>query len=242
LNIDLPKTFFEYAENNLNVAKFLRDNKYYSASIYQSEQSFEKIIKSYYILVETKIGHTSEHKVYQKITEFNHEVESGSLELLTRIGNIERKVILQNQNRPDMVFNPHFIKISEIAVDTISGYISRLQKLETEELNKNIETNIKDYENFVSKYFKHYRKGKSAVNKLKDQISKLSCNFNSFLNSAVNLYPCLYKMNETARYPLGDFNYINLDYINRKTACKEIIFTLEDFKTTYKWILNNRHL
>jgi HEPN domain-containing protein len=90
LNIDLPKTFFEYAENNLNVAKFLRDNKYYSASIYQSEQSFEKIIKSYYILVETKIGHTSEHKVYQKITEFNHEVESGSLELLTRIGNIER--------------------------------------------------------------------------------------------------------------------------------------------------------
>jgi hypothetical protein len=49
-------------------------------------------------------------------------------------------------------------------------------------------------------------------------------------------------MNEIAKYPLGAFNYNYLDYINRKTACKEIIFMLEDFKTTYKWILNNRHL
>jgi hypothetical protein len=172
--------------------------------------------------------------VYQKVTEINHEVESASLELLTRIGNIEKQVILQNQNRLDAVSSPHFIKISDIAVDKISGYISRLKKLKTEELNNNIIANIKDYETFVCKYFKYYTKGKSAVNKLNDHMSKLSCNFNLFLNGAVNLYPCLYKMNEIARYPLRAFDCNNLDYINRKTACKEIIFMLEDFKTTYK--------
>jgi HEPN domain-containing protein len=71
--------FFEFAEDNLKVAKFLERSEYYVASIYELAQVFEKIIKSYCILVKTRIEHNLQEKIYHDIIGFSHEIEDTSL-------------------------------------------------------------------------------------------------------------------------------------------------------------------
>ena len=64
MSIDLHYRFFEFAEDNIKVAKFLQRNGYYLQSIYQFCQSFEKIMKSYYIFVKTKMEHNNADEIY----------------------------------------------------------------------------------------------------------------------------------------------------------------------------------
>lgn len=95
MNTDLACSFFEFAENNLKVAKFLERSEYYVGSLDQLAQVFEKIIKWYYILVKTRIEHNPQEKIYHDIIGFSHEIEDTSLDLLNEIATIEKQKFSQ---------------------------------------------------------------------------------------------------------------------------------------------------
>ena len=62
---------------------------------------------------------------------------------------------------------------------------------------------------------------------------------NMFFTTSVFLFPCLYKMNETTRYPLYLFNYKNLDYLNYKKSVKNIKNMINDLLVYYNIIEKN---
>lgn len=87
--MDLSTLFLEFAEDNLRIAKFLSGQRRHVQSIYQLEQSFEKVIKSYYILVKTNIEHNNEQKVHAKVIKISHEIEDATLNLLIEAADID---------------------------------------------------------------------------------------------------------------------------------------------------------
>jgi len=58
----------------------------------------------------------------------------------------------------------------------------------------------------------------------------------------MNLYPCLYKMNDTARYPLNSFGYYNLWNINKINACDNVLIMVRTLIKKYKWVLENPYV
>ena len=244
MNTDLACSFFEFAENNLKVAKFLERSEYYVGSLYQLAQVFEKIVKSYYILVKTRIEHNPQEKIYHKIIGYSHEIEDTSLDLLIEIANIEKQKFSQKANSPEGASNPRFTDRYEALIHETRNYINKLEGFRNKELDREFAKNIRDYADFVKLKYGKYIQGKKFVkNAYRRKImSNYSANFNMLLNGIMNLYPCLYKMNVTSRYPLRDFGYVNLSYLNEKNPCNNIIIMVNSFTNSYKWILQNPHL
>ncbi|MFZ0512367.1 MAG: hypothetical protein WAM14_12230 [Candidatus Nitrosopolaris sp.] len=211
--------FFEFAEDNLKVAKFLERSEYYVGSLYQLAQVFEKIIKSYYILVKTRIEHNLQEKIDHDIIGFSHEIEDTSLNLLIEIANIEKQKFSQKANSPEGASNPRYTYGYEGLIHQTTNYVNKLEDFRNKELDREFAKNIQDYANFVKlKYGKYIQGNKFVKTACRRMImSNYSANFNMLLNGIMNLYPCLYKMNETTRYPLRDFGYANLPYLNKKT-------------------------
>ena len=68
----------------------LIDKEYYFTSLYYLEQSFEKIIKSYYILIEKR--KTSNMKaLYDKIINLSHDIDTSTINLFLTIGTFEKE-------------------------------------------------------------------------------------------------------------------------------------------------------
>ena len=85
MNNELHLRFFEFAEDNIRTAKVFHRHGYYVQSLYQFCQAFEKTIKSYYILVKTKVEGNNPDSVYLDVTKISHEIEDACLNLLIDI-------------------------------------------------------------------------------------------------------------------------------------------------------------
>jgi HEPN domain-containing protein len=244
MNTDLAYSFFEFAEDNLKVAKFLKRSEHYIQSLYHLCQVFEKIIKSYYILVKTRIEHNPQKKIYNHIIGISHEIEDTSLDLLIEIANIEKQKFSQKANSPEGASHPRFTERYEALIRETNNYMNKLEGYRNKGLDREFVKNVQDYANFVKIKYDKYIEGKQFVKIAckRKTMSDYSANFNMLLNGIMNLYPCLYKMNEITRYPLRDFGYANLSYLHKKNACNNIIIMLNSFTNTYKWILQNPHL
>lgn len=142
MNIDLPHSFFEFAENDLKVAKFLERSEHYVESLYQLAQAFEKIIKSYYILVKTEIEHIPQENIYHDIIGFSHEIEDTSLDLLIEIANIEKQKFSQRANSPQGAANPIFTDRYQALIRETTKYINKLEVFRNRELDKQFAKNI----------------------------------------------------------------------------------------------------
>lgn len=125
MNTDLACGFFEFAEDNLKVAKFLERSEYYVESLYQLAQVFKKIIKSYYILVKTRIEHNLQEKIYHDIIGFSHEIEDTSLNLLIEIANIEKQKCFQKANSPEGASNPRYTDRYEALIHQTTLHVCR---------------------------------------------------------------------------------------------------------------------
>ena len=125
-----------------------------------------------------------------------------------------------------------------------TNYITKLEGFRNKELDREFAKNIQDYANFVKLNYSKYIQGNKFVKTTcrRKIMSNYSANFNMLLNGIMILYPCLYKMSETTRYPLIDFGYANLSYLNKKNPCNNNLIMVNGFTNTYKWILQNVHL
>jgi hypothetical protein len=239
---ELHYRFFEFAEDNIRAAKLFYRYGCYVQSLYQFCQAFEKIIKSYYILVKTKVERNNTDKVYQDVIIISHEIEDASLNLLIEIGNIEKIKYSQKANI-QYASEPRFIQRYERLVREVEGYIKKLDYFRNKELDKNYVKNIQDFAKFTSEKQHLYGNGTRAVNLLCQQkpntFKEYDRNFLKFLNGIMNLYPCLYKMNETTRYPLGICGYSNLHYLNNEKACYYVMLMVNHLRDAYRWIIQN---
>jgi hypothetical protein len=122
-------------------------------------------------------------------------------------------------NSPEGASNPRYTDRYEALIHHTTNYINKLEGFRNKELDREFAKNIQDYANFVKlKYDKYIQGNKFVKTACRRKImSNYSANFDMLLNGIMNLYPCLYKMNETTRYPLRDFGYANLSYLNKKT-------------------------
>jgi hypothetical protein len=163
---------------------------------------------------------------------------------LIEIANIEKQKFSQKANSAEGASNPRYTDRYEALIHQTTNYINKLEGFRNKELDREFAKNIQDYANFVKlKYGKYIQGNKFVKTACRRKImSNYSANFNMLLNGIMNLYPCLYKMNETTRYPLRDFGYANLSYLNKKNPCNNILIIVNGFTNTYKWILQNPHL
>ena len=171
--------------------------------------------------------------------QLSHEIEEASLDLLIEIGMIEKDIILKNADREYVSSDPRFMAGSKESISAIDGYISKLNNLKNQRLlnEQSIKTN--KYSEFVSLSFQEFAKATEAVNRIRNRMTDRSRKFNLFLVIVVNLHPSLFKMNEMARYPLTAFECRNIDYINNKSACNNIIRMTEALINIYKQIMKD---
>ncbi len=236
----------EFAKEDLKIAELLIYKEYYFTSLYYLEQSFEKIIKSYYILIEKR--KTSNMKaLYDKIINLSHDIDTSTINLFLTIGTFEKEQYQKKRIQIDDLTNPlnrSFYEIGDHLDNQINGYIDKLSNDISnldKELQKNFVNNIKCYETYILQLFNKYQTTIKSYS-YKNTTSTYTQKFLRFLTIALILFQCLYKMNETARYPLNDFNYQNIDYLNNKTASKKIKIMLEDLKNSYIPIFDNYDL
>ncbi len=136
-----------------------------------------------------------------------------------------------------------YIQRYEQLVTQVEKYIKKLDNFRNIQLDKNYVKNIEDFANFTGEKWYIYGRGTRAVRLLCEQkpntFKEYDRNFLKFLNGIMNLYPCLYKMNETTRYPLGVCGYSNLHYLNNKKACDNIMLMVNQLTDAYRWIIQN---
>ena len=117
------------------------------------------------------------------------------------------------------------IHVLEIFIAAIDGYKSSLDRvIQTRNLRNSYVNNIRNFSNFVtSNYCLHPDYINMIVSKQPAQT------FLYILSCTVNIYPCLYRMESVARYPLAEFSYDNLNLLsNQKDSCQKIIEILDE--------------
>ena len=246
-NLDtLDKNMLEFAKDDLKIAEFLINERYFYVSIYYLEQTFEKIIKSYYIFIEKRKTNNME-TLNDKIINLSHDIDTSTISLLLIIGNFEKEQFQKKRTQIDdltHLLNRIFYEKGDPLNNVINGYIDKLLNDITnldKELQKNFVNNIKSYKTYILQLFNQYQQIIKSYS-YKDKTSTYTQKFLRFMAVALILFQCLYKMNETTRYPLSDFNYHNIDYLNNKTASKKIKIMVEDLKNSYISIFDNYDL
>jgi hypothetical protein len=171
--------------------------------------------------------------VYQDVIGISHEIEDASLNLLIDIGNVERKKYSQKADI-EYASQPRFIQRYQQLVIEVESYVKKLDNLRNRQLNKNYVKNIQDFERFTSEKWHLYGSGTRAVRRLCEQrpntFKEYDRNFLKFLNGIANLYPCLYKMNESTRYPFGVCGYSNLQFLNNEKGCYNIMLMVNQLR------------
>ena len=124
-------------------------------------------------------------------------------------------------------------------VTNINGYLNKLRNLKNHQLDEEFINNIQNFTAFVEKKHRLYTQGTRITESKKYTMSEYSNRSNMFLNGLLNLYPCLYKMNETTRYPLIAFGYDNHQYLNQKKVCNILLAMINHLINTYKFIIQN---
>lgn len=188
--------------------------------------------------MKTRVEHNSQEKVYQIVIEIIHEIEDASLDLLIEIAHIELQSFTSKANSPEGASNPRYTQKYEDLINQQNGYINKLQGFRKKELEKEFLKNVQGYVDFVKKKHGQYTNGTKLIKTLKN-MSTDNVNFLMLLNGIMNLYPCLYKMNETTRYPLSIFGYMNLQYLSHKNACYNLMTMVDTLKSKYSWKLQN---
>jgi len=215
----LYQRFFNAAKLDLEAAKVLKDKQLYQPAIYHLQEAYEKCIKSYYILMEVKLKNTPETTAYNKAVVFLHNTEDSTITLLKDIATLEqdgyseRHPCLQDQRQ---------IQAVKLVIDTLhsyrsslDGYVARLG------LRKNHINVARHYSNSTTEVYKHYQNSKRIINNI--IVNERDKKFLYIFSSMTNIYPLLYKMELTTRYPLGEFSYNNLDLLaNQFDACEKI--------------------
>ena len=244
MTIDYARSFFEFAENNVKVAGFLKTQELYFGSIYQLAQAFEKIIKSYYMLMKTKVEGNSQDDIYQHVIGIGHEIEDASLNLLIEIAEIEQRKFKHKADNPEGSSNAGYTRLYMLLSNRVSSYIPTLEGFKNSQLEKNFLANVQNYESFVKQKYRQYIIGARTVeiNVKALKLMEYAASYNAIVNCIMNLYPCLYKMNDTARYPLNSFSYRNLWYINQNNSCDNLLIMIRTLIKKYKWILENPYV
>lgn len=175
--------------------------------------------------------------------DLSHDIDNSTIDLLSNIGIFEKEQFQKKLSQCDDLTNPinrNFYERSEMLNDQINGYLTKLSNLK--KIDKDFINNIKSYNIFISQLYKKYQENQKYLKPYKDKVLEYTRKFDNFFNGAIILFQCLYKMNETTRYPLKDFNYQNFIYLENEHAAKKIKRMLEDLKNSYVWIMNNYDL
>jgi HEPN domain-containing protein len=219
----LHQRFFEAAKLDMASAKVLTMKDLYQPAIYHLQQTYEKCIKSYFIFKEIAIKHTPEATVYNNLRSgLGHDTEGSTIALLKDMADLEKSAA--ECTLPN-VSDPQQRHLLEIFIAAIDGYKSSLDKvIQTRDLRKNYVNNTRNFSNFVtSGYDLHQNFINMAISKQPAQT------FLYILSCTVNVYPCLYRMESVARYPLTEFSYDNLNLLSdQKDSCQKIIEILDE--------------
>lgn len=242
LNI-IDYELLEFAKKDFRTAEILINYKIYATSLYYLEQCFEKVVKSYYIFI-MKNYKLNIQKLYEKTKDLGHDVNTSTIDLLIEVANFE-KDLFQKKRDVTSELTPlaiNFFKKEEMLNEKIQGYIDTLINLKNRDLDKDFFKNIKNYEYFVGNEHQKYVEKRKTVKGIKNDMSDYSYNFVAFSDTSIFLYPCLYKMNEISRYPLKDFEFENLKYLNNKRAVNLVKNMIRIMIDSYIWIRKNYDL
>ena len=239
----IDNELLKFAKEDFKTAEILINHKIYATSLYYLEQCFEKLVKSYYIFI-MKNNEMDIQKLYEKTKDLGHDVNTSTIDLLIEVANFEKDLFQKKRDVTGKLTSLaiNFFKMEEILNDQIEGYINTLTNLKNRNLDKDFIKNIKNYEHFVGNEHQKYGEKRNAVKAIKIKMSDYSYNFVSFSDTSIYLYPCLYKMNEISRYPLKDFEFENLKYLNNKRAVNLVKNMLRIMIDSYVWIRRNYDL
>jgi hypothetical protein len=195
------------------------------------------------VLIKTSVEHVNEQQLQDVVIKIGHEIEDATLSLLIEASEIEKVRFTRKANSPKYAAHPYYINKYDELTRSIEGYQQRLDGLRNRNLDIDFAKNVHGYDDFVKRKYDQFIQGTRIVkSKTMDSISEYSLNFNMLLDGLINLYPCLYRMNETTRYPLMDFGYRNLYYLDRGNANNSLIMMANSLRKNYSWVLQNRHL
>jgi len=196
------------------------------------------------MLMKTKVEGNSQNYIYQQIIGIGHEIEDASLNLLIEIAQIEQEKFRHKAENPKGSSNAEYTRLYMQLGNRVSSYIPTIRGFRNNQLDKNFLTNIQNYKNFVKQKYRQYIKGAKTVeiNAKALKLSEYAASYNAIINCIMHLYPCLYKMNDTARYPLNSSNYRNLWNINQNNSCDNIMIMMKGLVKKYKWILENPYV
>jgi hypothetical protein len=207
----------------------LKDKELYQPSLYHLQQTYEKCIKSYYILKEVKLKNTPETTAYKKAVDFKHKTEQSTITLLKDIATIEQDVYKDKlADLLEQVAGQRQIQVLEKIIATLDDYISSLDRYgERLDLSKHYVNNVSHYSNSTTAVYKHYQKSKRIISNI--IFNQPDNKFLYIFSCMMNIYPVLYKMELTTRYPLEEFSHKNLDMLaNQDDACQKIIEVLDE--------------
>jgi HEPN domain-containing protein len=239
----IDHALLEFAKEDFRTGEILINHKINVTALYYFEQCFEKVVKSYYIFI-MKNNELNIEKLYEKTKDLGHDVNTSTIELLLAVANLE-KDLFQKKRDVAIELTPlaiDFFKKGEMLNEKIQGYIDTLINLKNRDLDKEFIKNIKNYESFVGNEHQKYLEKRKTVKGIKNDMSNYSYNFVAFSDTSIYLYPCLYNMNEVSRYPLKNFEFDNLKYLNNKRAVNLVKNMIRIMVDSYNWIRKNYDL
>jgi hypothetical protein len=200
------------------------------------------------MLAKTKIDYNSQQRVYDDIIKIGHEIEDASLNLLIEVAQIELNRFRRKANTPAGARHPIFTKSFDQLISQVSGYTEklkqRLEELRNNELDKRFTTIVQNYPNLFKEKNRQFTNGYRLLRSYQEKrhLTEYSAKFLMVFTGIIALYPCLYKMNETTRYPMKRFGYRNLSHLNKKAPCNTVIIMTNSLVNTYRWFVENQHL
>jgi hypothetical protein len=180
-------------------------------------------------------------EIYENLKDLSHDIDISTIDLLIEIASYDkRKFEKRTKQAGELKGNALlFYAISNQYAQQIDKHIKNLENLKINKLEVNFVHNIKDYSNFITKITSRYKHNQAFMKSKRNDKAMYSYGVNMFFTASVFLFPCLYKMNETSRYPLNIFNYKNLDYLNDKKSVKSIKNMINDLLIYYNIIISN---
>ena len=202
---------------------------FFESALYHLQQAYEKCVKSYYIFKETRFNNTSETDAYDSVKQrLGHDTQESTIALLRDIAQIENNQFeAQLRNATD----PTLLRYLQALRKGINGLNTSLDRMATRlDLRNNYTHNVRNYGKFVTDRYSEYQSASNGI------IAKQSDQgFLQKLLSMAVLYPCFYRMDQTTRYPLPEFNYDNLDLLtDLRQPCENLIEMMGDLFTLLK--------